>query len=100
MYSKNKSTDLAQQIMDFDSHDFAGITWADKSHLFGIASSRTLGEAYLVIHPELDLPQEDFEPTEEEVRVFEKIKKGEEKITRQSAEDLIKELNDMSDEQS
>jgi hypothetical protein len=53
-----------------------------------------------VIHPELDLPQEDFEPTEEEVRVFEKIKKGEEKITRQSAEDLIKELNDMSDEQS
>lgn len=44
--------------------------------------------------------QDEFEPTEEEIRVFENIKKGKEKMTRQSAEDLIKELNDMSDEQS
>lgn len=98
MYSKNDSTELTQQCTD--SNEFDVITWIDKSHLFGIASSRTLEEAYLEIHPELDLPQENFEPTEEEIRVFENIKKGKEKMTRQNAEDLIKELNDMSDEQS
>ena len=42
--------------------------------------------------------QEEFEPTEEEIRVFEEIQKGKVKVTRQNAEELIKELNDMSDE--
>ncbi|TLX66525.1 MAG: hypothetical protein E6L03_09165 [Thaumarchaeota archaeon] len=62
-----------------------------------------LDSAYLRIFNQLYIinqttSQEEFEPSEEEIRVFESIQQGKEKMTRQSAEELLKELKDMTDE--